>query len=958
MKKILLTVALFFLTLPIWAVIATPYPFEITLPDNSTKMVYLVGDEYHSYYTTVDGTPLRRLDNGFFVEDWHVAEQSVRKAANQRRIMAEEAKAAAAGKFPLTGQPKSLVLLVSFKDVAFTEKREDFEKLLNESGYAHDGATGSCRDYFIAASDSVFQPQFDVFGPFTLDNNMSYYGAERGDSHDSRPQDMIIDACMKAAENGVNFADYDMNDDGVVDNVFIYYAGHNQAEGADANTIWPHQWNVSSYNKYVSGKRLNTYACTSEYSGKSGTKRASIGTFCHEFGHVLGLPDLYDTNYNHYTVANWSIMCSGNYNNGGKTPPTYSCYERFYLGWLQPKQLLDNGMYYLQPLGESNSAYLLATDEHNLNGTAPNPKEFFMFEYRAKKGWDTYLPGQGMLVWHIDFSSLDWASNNPNNANNGYLRIHLEEANGIYWDQRQNGENGRVSDPYPGTKMVTSFIPKLHDGTELTEQNIFDIAESDGYVRFIYKSLGDIKLAVDIQNISITTTVSDDKRIVDWQPKPIQLTAENLLSDTITLTTSANFYVAVADECPARNSNAWKRTLNYEAPEGVTKHTVWVSFIPMKQSCNEINGSLKISTLGATIPVTLRGYSPRPIYITTPEVKPVTKVTPYSFQLEWKPVEDAVLYYVTLYQVEEGNAIYTQGFENFSSPEAISKQGWESNVNRTTTSAKTEGARSLFLKNTGEYIISEEYMSPLQSISFWVNAFSCDSTVAGYLDIEVCNGVEWKTLSEQRVQILRTTKAKTITIDFDADTQYNKVRLTYTDNGGSGIAFDAFTATCAQNITYIYRGDDITLEARPLEEECNYEILGLNPNETYYCAMQSSDVTKGCVENISPLSAPIIVTTTAVNNGKDKSDNQLPIIVDPTHANGSAVIVYLSEPTYGSALNVYNINGSLVMTLPVYSDIVEYVIPTKGLLPNSIYLIKYVENGKARRKQPWAKFVL
>ena len=174
MKKILLSSMLLVLSLSLWAVTATPYPFEVTLPNGQTMTVRLVGDEYHAYYTTLDGTPLRRLDNGYFVEDQTVKEQFP-AIASARRNAAIRPRANAAT-FPLQGSPKSLVLLVGFKDLPFAQKNEDFNALLNESGYAYNNATGSCRDYFIAASDSIFQPQFDVYGPFTLSENIEYYG--------------------------------------------------------------------------------------------------------------------------------------------------------------------------------------------------------------------------------------------------------------------------------------------------------------------------------------------------------------------------------------------------------------------------------------------------------------------------------------------------------------------------------------------------------------------------------------------------------------------------------------------------------------------------------------------------------------------------------------------------------------------------------------------------------------
>ena len=462
MKKLLFTLAFAFVCLHISAVPAAPYPLDMIQPDGSTITVYLHGDEYYSYYTAVDGTPLRRMESGFFQKDSSV----LLPAAEVRERFRKAQQTHLSTTFPLTGSPRSLVVLMSFTDMPFAQTKADFSDLLNESGYSYNGATGSARDYFIASSDSLFSPIFDVYGPFEADHNMAYYGAEENGYHDKQPYMLIVEACQKAAAAGVNMQDYDTDGNGVLDNVFVFYAGNNQAEGGSENTIWPHRSDLTSMDITVGGVRLASYACTSEYRG-TGTTRAPIGTFCHEFGHVLGLPDFYDTTYDHYTIGNWDIMCSGSYNNQGRTPPTYASHERFYLNWLKPVQLTNPGEYFLQPLTESNSAYLIAATPHNLVGSNPSPKEYFLLEYRAHTGWDSpsgSLPGTGMLVWHIDYSEAAWSNNTPNNGKQ-MLRMHLEEANGISWKDRSQGEDGKSSDPYPGTQNITSFTPKLHDGT-------------------------------------------------------------------------------------------------------------------------------------------------------------------------------------------------------------------------------------------------------------------------------------------------------------------------------------------------------------------------------------------------------------------------------------------------------------------------------------------------------------
>ena len=177
MKKYFVCTLLSMLSMGMFAVPATPYPFEVTQPDGSTIMVRLHGDEYHHFYTQLDGTPLRLNNSGFLVKDTQPLEQILLTGTTLRKEARAKEKQRVPSKYPLTGSPKALVLLVGFQDVKFEQTLEDFNNLLNQSGYSHNGAIGSCRDYFIAASDSIFQPQFDVYGPFTLSQNIAYYGA-------------------------------------------------------------------------------------------------------------------------------------------------------------------------------------------------------------------------------------------------------------------------------------------------------------------------------------------------------------------------------------------------------------------------------------------------------------------------------------------------------------------------------------------------------------------------------------------------------------------------------------------------------------------------------------------------------------------------------------------------------------------------------------------------------------
>lgn len=955
MKKVFLGIFLFFISLSLVAGPATPYPILVTQPDGTTLTLKMQGDEYYHFYTLEDGTPMVRQTDGFWVKDTRSIEQ-LQQLSVQRRSVSQPSRAAGDAHFPLIGSPKSLVLLVGFKDLPFNNQLEDFNNLLNQSGYSYAGRTGSARDYYIASSDSLFQPYFDVYGPYTLSRDIAYYGAPGPNFVDIRPGEMVSEACMLADADGVDFSQYDTDGDGILDNVFVFYAGNNENQGAGENAIWPHQSNIQSMGVRIDGKLVATYACSAEHTGSSGKVRTGIGSFCHEFGHVLGLPDLYDTQYNYYSVANWSIMCSGSHNDGGYTPPVFSAYERFYLGWLKPQQLSEKGEYTLLPLSNSNQAYLIAANTHNMNGERPNPSEFFLLEYRTRTGWDAYLPGQGMLVWHIDYQYSAWVANTPNNGPN-IMRIHLEEANGIYWNQRKNGEEGRSSDPYPGTQKVTAFVPKLHDGTVLSEHNIFEITENDGWISFVHQSLGDVKMSLDRTQLSITTTVSDDKKIVDWNPQSFNLTVEGLNEDTITIVAKSNFYVAVGDTAPARSSKEWKRTTGIKTTDTNVNAKVWVSYIPSKQTCEELSSSLTVSTLGASQTVMIKAYSPRPVYVTTPVFKPTTNITPYSFRIAWHPVQDAVLYYLTLFQSKSGESSFLQGFENFNDEQAIIEEGWISTTNTITTSAKSEGTKSLYLKKTGDQITTPNYFAPVKSISFWLNAFTSELAEIGVLDLEAWNGTEWILLADNQTTILSTTKRKTITIDLDPADHYVQFRLTYTDLGGSGVAMDAFIVTCTQEITFLSRGKELSIDAFEDEALCVYEVVNLNPSTDYYYCMQASDVTKGCVENVTPLSEPIKVQTVAVDDaGKD--DNQLPLAVDSVNYDALTHLVYLSSPQNGDILYIYNALGEQVYSCPVLEGVSEYVIPVDRLHKNTLYVIKVANRGKLKRKYGWAKFML
>src|SRR5574344_2123737 len=310
MKKFIFVISILFLFLVsgqrVYAVGAYPYPFKVVQPDGSVITVMLHGDEFLNW-TTSGGKLVTKGDDGFYYNasfdlltgkvvksDRKVASGSVSSFASSRNIsvpkiavdtanemrkamlstdnsFAGPAKSSSAANNSsiAKGKKRFLVLLVEFSDLKFTLDAPvtAFTNLLNERGYSANNATGSVYDYYYENSKGDFDPIFDVVGPVTLSSSYSYYGENK---KDERYIEFVIDAC-NAADATVNFADYDTNNDGDIDNVFLYFAGYNEAEGGPQNSIWPHKWNVSYFKTVMlDGKRLSGYACTSEYKGRSG----------------------------------------------------------------------------------------------------------------------------------------------------------------------------------------------------------------------------------------------------------------------------------------------------------------------------------------------------------------------------------------------------------------------------------------------------------------------------------------------------------------------------------------------------------------------------------------------------------------------------------------------------------------------------------------------------------------
>lgn len=417
----------------------------ITQPDGKCVTVRFTGDEFYKITMTEDGAAVTLCADGYLryviyengkrtVTEYAVGGENTPKeivaaarnipyaqlqenARSKRRAYYDAVsiyerrradmtpRAGTAGR----GMVKAAVILVEFPDLAFTEGDKDrFNSLLNSEGYSENGADGSAKDYFKAQFGELADFQFDVYGPYTAKNGYAYYGGNDDSGNDKAPAELVAEAC-EGLDAEVDFSQYDSDGDGVCDFVFMFFAGNDEAQNPALypDNIWSHAYVVDYYNPelYLDGVRISRYACTSELMvAGNGSRFTAIGTFCHEFSHILGLSDAYDTSYNYDGMATadalWgstSIMDSGSYNNNGNTPPNYNAFEREMLEIASPREL-STGEQSLAPVNVSNEFIRIESDTEN---------EYFIVECRKKEGWDAYIPASGMLVYHIDKSEND-----------------------------------------------------------------------------------------------------------------------------------------------------------------------------------------------------------------------------------------------------------------------------------------------------------------------------------------------------------------------------------------------------------------------------------------------------------------------------------------------------------------------------------------------------------------------
>ena len=547
---------------------ARPGMLKVIQKDGSEINVRVYGDEFRNRITTEDGYLLTDAGDG----NWYFAEEGadgklistgikakpvnslssaergrIRKSLNLYPAVGRQAAIrrlsssvttsqesgtgvisapplAAGTTWKAEGKKKILVLLAEFRDVPFSSgTKSAFESLLNSGNYSVNGATGSAKQYFYDNSAGKFDPEFVVAGPYRLSKDRASY---RDDAA------AMVTEVAGLADSDINYSEY--SESGTIRDIFVYYSGGSKSD-AVPDAIWPHRSQLAS-DIVLDGASLKGYACSSELevnSAGSSSTFATIGSFCHEFGHTIGWPDLYDNNSGNGNAEGprfFSLMDIGCYNNDGKTPPALGILERWMAGWAEPEILETRGAVTLSPVAE-NHGYLIRTRNGN---------EYFLLECRGtdKTVWDRkdyldyYSAGKawGLLVGHVDISNTaGWKGYAPNDipGKEGYVLL--------YSDPSREKDMEPAYFPthcfFPGGKSVTAIPSSSATGFvsrdgQKTALEITDIKpdESTGTVTLTLEEPGaeisDLKIGA-YEHDAIVSWKDDlsTSWTVTWKPK-------------------------------------------------------------------------------------------------------------------------------------------------------------------------------------------------------------------------------------------------------------------------------------------------------------------------------------------------------------------------------------------------------------------------------------------------------
>lgn len=896
--------------LPSFAIPAKKGIVTVTQPDGTTVQVQKVGDEFAHMYLSADGLPLV-LDNDFFYyatidADGIVTATSVRATDPANRTPETKAMLAGAdaslvpvaldrtarlgGKrsvaaamrvptrsramhapkgpglvphanFPVTGSPRVLVVLVEYTDIKFSLENplDYFSRMMNEPGFSSYGGTGSALDYFTESSCGQFTPQIDVYGPIQLPKNRAYYGANSSSGDDIRAYQMAIDACDILSET-VDLAIYDTNNDDEIDNVFIFYAGVGEATSQVASSVWPHAWLVhdgANQTCIYNGKMLNRYACSNEWE----TGRPDgVGTFVHEFSHVMGLPDLYATNYNSsFTPGEWSALDTGPYNNNGCTPPLYTAFERYSMGWIEPI-VLDGPVDGTLPSIGNNVCAIIPT---------PNANEYFLLENRQQVSWDKYIPGHGMLIWHIDYQADPWTGNTVNN-NPTHQCVDIEEAD------NSRSEYTRAGDAFPGTSGITSFTSQTNPALRTwagvnIDMPVTDIAETNGIITFKVAGGGEVINPAAPVGLP-ATDIGINSFTANWEAEE---GCSYLLSVYTTLLGGYRQYV---DGYRERSMGDTTSCL----VEGLEWDTEYFYVLTATRGFGRSQES---------VPVAVTTDRPG-IHQYAVETLPASDVDEDSFVAMWESLPEAVEYFVTVNDITKGAPLV----DDCNFDDNLLPDGWVRSAGNWNAMASRVGKSqpSLTFNAPNNFIASCEYPDGVWRVSFWHIA---QTSAKGTLLVEAYTGGEWTAVKE--FDLYSTSGGITNSTDVPDGTSAARISFKRTSTSGSCYIDDI----AVEHGASIERSPMGAYTEASAGASTSMLVEGLEAGRTYSYTVQATDG-----ERRSKVSREIFVTTGGGNSG---IDNVLPAGCRIETTGGSIAVSGIASDT---TVAVFDLAGRTIAT--------------------------------------------
>ena len=505
--------------------------------DGTTITVRAYGDEDLSYFLASDGTLLYQEGTNFYIAGVKadgtlystgvlahepsmrtIKEISAIKAQNAKAFynsMETQAKANKVRREPMTrdnsllpslGKHKIPVILVEFSDVEFSVEnpKATFDKYLNgkelfnkETDPEMGQNYASVAKYFKDMSFGKFEPEFEVYGPVNLGKPLATYGA--GYSSQEKMGLLLNDACT-AVDNEVDFTQYDSNDDGNIDLIYIIYAGFSQSIAGNSTDCIHPKSGYLSLAKSFDGMDVKRYGVNNELNGTpadqaDGPIINGIGLFCHEFSHCMGLPDLYPKSGSiaeaciNQNMDYWSLMDAGEYTGNGYRPTAYTAWERKRLGWMEIGTLTGPSNVELKSLDEGGTAFRIYNDKDETG------HEYYIVENVQNNGWNKKLFGNGLMVTHVDYLSSQFSLGGCKvNNTEGHPRMHVMAADGMF-----------VPEYFLGSTIEDSYI------TFLKEHNADLVAKYGGQVFTIedYKAeaAGDL-----FPGTSNATSLTDDSQ--------------------------------------------------------------------------------------------------------------------------------------------------------------------------------------------------------------------------------------------------------------------------------------------------------------------------------------------------------------------------------------------------------------------------------------------------------------